>query len=95
MSELSLRLSSIDMKARTALSCCGILTDREIFDPGKNRNRSAVDSKIFPDGNAHLYRLVRELTPGNGSIDDLGRGTTTSGRASGGGQLCLLFVLVV
>jgi hypothetical protein len=49
-----------------------MLSHREIFDPGKNRNRSAVDSKIFSDGNAHLYRLVRELTPGNGSIDDMG-----------------------
>src|SRR5262249_31493865 len=28
-----------------------------------------LDSKIFRVRNAHLYRLVRELTPGNGSIE--------------------------
>jgi hypothetical protein len=49
------------VESSLALSCCGILTDREIFDPGKNRNRSAVDSKIFPDGNAHLYQLGANL----------------------------------
>ena len=30
------------------------------------------DSKIFRNRNAHLYRLVRELTPGNGSIERRG-----------------------
>jgi hypothetical protein len=28
-----------------------------------------LDSKIFKNRNAHLHRLVRELTPGNGSIE--------------------------
>src|SRR6516225_704757 len=34
---------------------------RPIFCWEKNRNRGAVDSKIFLDGNVHLYRLAREI----------------------------------
>jgi len=35
----------------------------------KNPRLKTADSKIFKNRNAHLYRLVRELTPGNGSIE--------------------------
>ena len=61
------------------------LTDREIFD-SKKQNRSQLDSKIFRNGNAHLYQLVRELTPGNGSIERHTHPTTTFRALSGGGQ---------
>jgi hypothetical protein len=35
----------------------------------KQKTDPPLDSKIFKNRNAHLYRLVRELTPGNGSIE--------------------------
>jgi hypothetical protein len=58
------------LKARFALSCCGILSDREIFRFGKRQKTNPPQFlKIFRSRNAHLYRLVRELTPGNGSIE--------------------------
>jgi hypothetical protein len=31
------------LKARSALSCCGIITAARFFDPGKNRNRPAAE----------------------------------------------------
>jgi hypothetical protein len=34
----------------------------------KQKTDPPPDSKFFKNRNAHLYRLVRELTPGNGSI---------------------------
>jgi hypothetical protein len=50
--------------------------------------------KNFQTGNAHLYRLGANAEPGNGSIDDMGRGVDhLYGAVGRGGQLCLLFVV--
>ena len=40
------------------------------FDSEKQKTDPPPDSKIFRIRNAHLYRLVREIRTGNGSIDD-------------------------
>src|SRR5215472_16633495 len=59
------------LKARSALSCCGILTDREIFDSARTENRSTASFYFLGKSDAHLYRLVRESTPGSGDFDDM------------------------
>ena len=40
-------------------------------------SQPSPDFLALQNGNARLYRLVRESTAGNGSIDDMGRRTTT------------------
>jgi hypothetical protein len=37
------------LKARSALSCCGILTDREIFDSAKTETGRPQNFKILKD----------------------------------------------
>jgi hypothetical protein len=58
---------------------------------------TAADVNFQRKSDAHLYRLVRELTPGNGSIDDMGRAVTTFMALLGGGSTsfacCCLFVV--
>jgi hypothetical protein len=39
------------------------------FDSEKQKTDPPPDFKIFRNRNTHLYLLVRELTPGNGSIE--------------------------
>jgi hypothetical protein len=56
------------LKARSALSCCGILTTVKFLILQKQKTDPPLDSTIFRNGNAHLYRLGRESTPSNGSI---------------------------
>ena len=84
------------LKARSTLSCRGILTTGRFFLLGKNRNRRTASSKIFQNRNAHLHRLAHESTPVTVLFDDMGRGTTTFRAPSEGVSFacCLLFVLM-
>jgi hypothetical protein len=65
------------LKARSALSCCGILTAVKFSILPKQKTDPPQILKNFKTGNAHLYRLGANAEPGNGSIDDMGRGTTS------------------
>jgi len=45
------------------------LPTARFFDSEKQKTDPPPDFRIFRNRNTHLYRLVRELTPGNGSIE--------------------------
>jgi len=45
------------------------LPTARFFDSEKRKTDPPQDFKIFRIRNTHLYRLVGELTPGNGSIE--------------------------
>jgi hypothetical protein len=83
------------LKARTALSCCEKSSPPLVFDSGKNRKPIHGQFLFWEKSDAHLYRLVRESAPITGSNRRHTHPTTTFRALSGGGQLCLLFVLVV
>jgi hypothetical protein len=59
------------LKARSALSCCGILTTTRFFDPGKNRNRPAAEffasKKFFPKAGCASLQASAKSTPITGS----------------------------
>jgi hypothetical protein len=40
-----------------------------MFDFAKTKSDPPLNFEILKNKNAHLYRLLRELTPGNGSIE--------------------------
>jgi hypothetical protein len=80
-----------------SVSTCAESSPTEKFLILQNRNRPTVKFYFYPVGatvkfyflrksDAHLYRLVRELTPGNGSIERHTHPTTTFRALSGGGQ---------
>jgi len=95
----------VSPKRRLSVSTSAESSPTEKFLILQNRNRPSVKFYFYPAGttvkfyflrksDAHLYRLVRELTPGNGSIERHTHPSTTFRALSGEGvsfACCLLF----
>jgi hypothetical protein len=78
-----------------SVSTCAESSPTEKFLILQNRNRPTVKFYFLRKSDAHPYRLVRELTPGNGSIERHTHPSNTFRALSGEGvsfACCLLFV---